>query len=47
MAVRKGDTATVEAMNAWIRANQANGWIAQRHAYWFDSREWRNRVPTN
>ncbi len=46
-AVRKGDTATIEAMNAWIRANQANGWIAQRHAYWFDSRDWRNRVPTN
>jgi len=46
-AVRKGDTATIEAMNAWIRANQANGWIAQRHAFWFDSREWRNRVPTN
>jgi polar amino acid transport system substrate-binding protein len=46
-AVRKGDTATVEAMNAWIRANQANGWIEQRHAYWFDSREWRNRIPTN
>jgi polar amino acid transport system substrate-binding protein len=46
-AVRKGDTATMEAMNTWIRANQANGWIAQRHAYWFDSREWRNRVPTN
>lgn len=46
-AVRKGDAATVEAMNAWIRANQTNGWIAQRHAFWFDSRDWRNRVPTN
>jgi len=46
-AARKGHPATVQARNAWIRANQANGWIAQRHAFWFNSRDWRNRVPTN
>ncbi|MBL8838194.1 MAG: transporter substrate-binding domain-containing protein [Alphaproteobacteria bacterium] len=45
IAVRKGDTATIERLNTWIRDNQA--FLAERHAFWFNSREWRNRVPTN
>ena len=41
MAVRKGDTATLDALNGWIAARKADGWLAERFAYWFKSRDWR------
>lgn len=42
MAVRKGDTKTLDALNAWIAARKADGWLQERFAYWFNAREWRS-----
>lgn len=44
MAVRKGDAETVAALNTWIAARNADGFLGQRHRYWFETREWRDQV---
>ncbi len=47
MAVRKGDLDTLNFFNGWIAVNTANGWLAQRHRYWFETREWADQVATD
>jgi polar amino acid transport system substrate-binding protein len=39
-AVRKGEQGLLNYLNAWIAYWKADGWIAERHAYWFDSLDW-------
>ena len=39
-AVRKGDVDTLNYFNNWIRMVDAEGWLAERQAYWFESVEW-------
>lgn len=46
MAVRKGDAKTVEALNAWIGARKADGFLAERFHYWFEGREWLKLVQS-
>ena len=29
---------------AWIQENDANGWLAERRAYWFTTRDWADQV---
>jgi polar amino acid transport system substrate-binding protein len=39
-AVRKGDVDTLNDFDNWIRLVDAEGWLAERSHYWFESRQW-------
>jgi polar amino acid transport system substrate-binding protein len=39
-AVRKGDFDSINFFDSWIRVVEAEGWLAERKAYWFESQEW-------
>jgi len=43
-AIRRGDTDTLAFLNAWINLYQANGWLQERHNYWFRTRDWASQV---
>ena len=43
-AVRKGDFDTLNYFNNWIRSVEAEGWLMERHNYWFNTREWETLV---
>ena len=45
--VRKGDLDTLNFFNGWIAVRQADGWLAQRYQYWFETREWAAQVATD
>jgi polar amino acid transport system substrate-binding protein len=42
-AVRRGEQGLINYLNAWIAYWTADGWIAERHRYWFDSFDWAAR----
>ena len=42
-AVRKGEQSLLNYLNAWIDYWRADGWIAERHRYWFDTLDWTPR----
>jgi len=42
--VRKGDFDTVNFFNNWIEMVKSKGWIEERYAYWFLSRNWKDLV---
>ncbi len=46
IALRKGDADGVNFFNSWIAVHQANGWLAERRRYWFETREWADQVAT-
>jgi len=39
-AVRKGDLDTLNYFNSWIRSVEAEGWLLERHNYWFNTKDW-------
>jgi polar amino acid transport system substrate-binding protein len=39
-AVRKGDPDAVNFFNNWILYRTQDGWLQQRHDYWFTTRDW-------
>ena len=39
-AVRKGDFDTINYFNSWIRTVEAEGWLQERHYYWFNTKDW-------
>ena len=43
-ALRKGDIDALNFFNNWILVNSSNGWLAERHAYWFGGRPWADQV---
>lgn len=43
-AVRKGDFDMVNWLNNWIILRTEDGWLSERHNFWFKSREWRSQV---
>ena len=44
-AMRKGDHDALNYFGNWIRVNTSNGWIGERHDYWFkDQSEWKDMV---
>jgi polar amino acid transport system substrate-binding protein len=43
-AVRKGDYDFINFLNNWIRVKKAEGWLKERHQYWFTTMEWKSRV---
>ncbi len=40
IALRKGDIDSLNALDAWIRVIEGEGWLKERKAYWFQSKEW-------
>lgn len=50
IALRKGDPDAVNFFNGWITANSeedGSGWLEDRWAYWFETREWVDQLPTD
>jgi len=43
-ALRKGDVDTLAYFNSWITVVQHEGWLEERHRYWFETREWASLV---
>lgn len=43
-AVRKGDFDTINYFNNWIRNVEEEGWLQERHNYWFNSRDWESLI---
>lgn len=43
-AVRKGDFDFLNFLNNWIRVKKAEGWLQERHKYWFTTLKWEDRV---
>lgn len=39
-AVVKGDVDTLNYLNSWITVMEAQGWLAERKHYWFETNEW-------
>jgi len=44
-AVRKGDPDALNFFNNWIMFYTNNGWLKERHDYWFRTDEWADQVP--
>jgi len=43
-ALRKGDPDALNFFSNWITVNTSNGWLEERHSYWFGSRDWADQV---
>ena len=43
-AVRKGDPDFVNFLDGWIRVVTDEGWLEERHAYWFRTDAWKAQV---
>ena len=43
-ALRKGDPDALNFFNNWILLRQQDGWLKERHDYWFKTRDWAARV---
>lgn len=43
-AVRKGDPDALNVFNNWILLRQQDGWLKERHDYWFKTRDWAGQV---
>ncbi|KGB81279.1 MAG: amino acid ABC transporter substrate-binding protein [Confluentimicrobium sp.] len=44
-ALRKGDPDALNFFNNWILMRTGDGWLAERHDYWFGGRPWADLVP--
>ena len=43
-ALRKGDPDAVNFFSNWILVHTSNGWLQERHDYWFKAQEWADEV---
>ncbi|GGH31154.1 amino acid ABC transporter substrate-binding protein, PAAT family [Cribrihabitans marinus] len=43
-ALRKGDADALNFFNNWIAQQWRNGWLQERHDYWFKTEEWADQV---
>ncbi|HCK80098.1 MAG TPA: amino acid ABC transporter substrate-binding protein, partial [Candidatus Competibacteraceae bacterium] len=43
-ALRKGDPDALNFFNNWILSRQQDGWLKERHDYWFKTRDWAAQV---
>lgn len=43
-AVKKGDHDTLNYFNNWITVVDAEGWLAERKHYWFETRDWESKI---
>lgn len=44
-AMRKGDPDAINFFNNWIGVHTRNGWLKERHDYWFRGNDWADQVP--
>jgi polar amino acid transport system substrate-binding protein len=44
IAMRKNDPKSMAALNEWVKARHADGFLRERRAYWFETRDWADRV---
>ena len=44
MALRKGDPDALNYFSNWIEVRTNDGWLAERHAYWFKTQNWKDEV---
>ena len=42
--LRKGDPDALNFFSNWIQVNTTNRWLADRHHYWFKTRDWVDQV---
>ena len=42
--VRKGDPDALNFFSNWIMVNTSNGWLKERHNYWFKGMDWADQV---
>lgn len=47
IALRKGDLDGLNFFDSWIAQHRSNGWLEDRRHYWFETREWADRVETD
>lgn len=47
VALRKGDVDGLNVVNSWITHHQTTGWLGERRHYWFETRDWADRVATD
>lgn len=43
-ALRKGDVDALNFFNNWILLRKSDGWLDERHAYWFGGRPWADQL---
>ncbi len=43
-AIRKGDPDSLAFFNSWITVVSLEGWLEERHGYWFDGKDWASQV---
>lgn len=43
-ALRKGDPDALAFFNSWITGVELEGWLEERHNYWFETRDWADQV---
>lgn len=43
-AMRKGDPDTLAFFNSWITIVNLEGWLEERHNYWFGSKDWISQI---
>lgn len=43
-AIQKGDIDTLNYFNNWIRYVDLEGWLKEKKTYWFETRDWENRI---
>ncbi|ADK81526.1 transporter substrate-binding domain-containing protein [Sediminispirochaeta smaragdinae] len=43
-AIRKREADALNVFNSWIRVVDSEGWLAERKAYWFESRDWQSAL---
>jgi len=46
-ALRKGDPDALNFFSNWIMVHTSNGWLDERHDYWFKTRDWADEVDAN
>jgi len=44
MALRPGDKATLDTLNAWIKKAEAEGFLKARMDYWFGTMDWESQL---
>lgn len=43
-ALRKGDPDAINFFSNWILVNRSNGWLKERHDFWFKAQTWADQV---
>ena len=43
--IRKGDLDTLNFLDSWTEYHTVDGWLEERHDYWFRSAAWADQIP--